>query len=431
MKATKRTVVQPLVAKLQCLSNNADTQENEKGPVSQASSFIMFEGKNIKENPKMLISDESRQKFGEALAQGLGALLGRASNESWLTKAQCLAGHVSIAEALRGGPAAANIFAKQVEAISPAITSVQMQPMSMGEPATYSIGITFDPKAVEALYSDGKSAMASLEKDGKKYVIDKDGKAVPVEDPDKYINNLNKTTGSRYQKTEGAEDIRAELLKLVDEANVALDGTGVEVALNGDRIAITGDVALVKPTQGALPDPLFGLDDLEGGYNAEAGAVEVTIPKFADTRDIANLEDFLYKAVNIVLDAYESGACTPGDEWAQAYGAAEADPAYAARYAYAGESFVGSDKAKGAKLVKSLMAAERFDDAEKVAAQLMGKQVAESLVVRPTARKVSESKQPIALDEEAALLDLAHESAVSALPHQDSCVEDLINPNLV
>ena len=378
----------------------------------------------------MMISDKSRQKFGEALAEGIGALLGRASSGSWLTRAHCLAGHVSITESMRGGTSAANLFAKKVEAISPAITDVQVQPITAGDPATYSIGITFDAHKVEALYSDGKDTMASLEKDGKKYMVGKDGKAVTVEDPDKYVANLNKTTGSRYQKQSEAATVLEGLKKLAEDASTALDGTGVTVSADDDKISIAGDVALVKPTQSALPDPIFGLDDLEGGYNGETGAVEVTIPKFADTRDVANLEDFLYKAVNIVLDLHEKGHYTAEDEWGDLLGEAEADPAYVSRYAYAGESFVGDDKAKGAKLVKSLLV-EHFEDAKKVARHLMGEAVAEALVKAPAARKVIESKQAIVIDEESAILDMAHESAVSALPYQDVALDDLINPNVL
>lgn len=384
----------------------------------------------------MLISDESRQKFGEALAQGIGALVKRDSSESWLTDANCRTGHVRITEALSGGPSAASYFAKQVEAISPAITRVTTRPISLGEPAAYDIDITFDPHMVESLYSDGKSAIATLEKDGKKYVVGQDGKAVEVEDPDKYVNNLNKTTGSHYQKQaeeagDGADDITSSLRKLVEEANVALQDTGVEAKLDGDMISLTGDAALVKPTQSALPDPLFGLDDLEGGYNADTGAMEVTIPKFADTRDVANLEEFLYKAVNTILDIVEGGDYTEEDEWARLLADAEEDPVYVSRYSYSGESFVGEDKAKGAKLVKSLMV-EDFEAAKVVAAKLMGEKIAEALVIAPKAKSpINESKQKVAIDEEAMILDMAHEAAVDALPHQDVSLESFINPNFV
>lgn len=382
----------------------------------------------------MLISDESRQKFGEALAKGIGALVKRDSSESWLTEANCRTGHVRITEALSGGPSAASYFAKQVEAISPAITRVTTRPVSLGEPAAYDIDITFDPMVVESLYSDGKSAIASFEKDGKKYMVDKDGKAVEVEDPDKYVNNLNKTTGSRYQKqAEGAgdDDIMGNLQKLVEDASLALQDTGVDAKLEGDKILLTGDAALVKPTQSALPDPLFGLDDLEGGYNADTGAMEVVIPKFADTRDVANLEDFLYKAVNTILDIVEQGNYTEEDEWNSLLADAEEDPVYASRYSYAGDEFVGEDKKAAAKLIKSLMA-EHFDDAKKVAVKFMGEKIAEALMVAPKQKApINESKQSVAIDEEAAILDMAHEAAVSALPHQDVSIDSFINPNFV
>lgn len=328
----------------------------------------------------MNLTDESCRKFGEALAEGVGSILGRASTGSWLTMDQYRSGHVQITEALHGGPSAASYFAKQAEAISPAITGVQVTPVSLGNPATYSIGISFDAKKAEAMYSDGKDGFVSLEKDGKKYMVGGDGKAVEVEDPDKYIDNLNKTTGSRYQKqSEGAEDILASLQALVDEANVALDGTGVEVSLGNGKISLNGDAALIKPTQKALPDPLFGLEDLEGGYNNSTGAVEVIIPAFTDERDVANLEDFLYKAVNIILDIIEKGDYTEEDEWKRLVRDARADSAYASRYSYMGESFVVGDKAESAKLVKSLMAVN-FDEAKKAAKALMGEKIAEAVL---------------------------------------------------
>lgn len=328
----------------------------------------------------MNLTDESRQKFGEALAEGIGSILGRASAGSWLTQAQYQAGHVQITEALHGGPSAASYFAKQVEAISPAITGVQVTPISLGNPATYSIGISFDTTKAEAMYSDGKDKFVSVEKGGKKYVVDKDGAAIEVEDPDKFMDTFGKATGSRYQKqAEGAEDILNSLQSLVDEATVALDGTGVEVTLGDGKISITGDAALVKPTQKALPDPLFGLEDLDGGYNNETGAVEVVIPAYADERDVANLEDFLYKAVNTVLDIFESGDYTEEDEWKRLVRDAEADPAMASRYSYMGESFVAGDKEKSARLVKSLMAVN-FEEAKKAAKALMGEKIAEAVV---------------------------------------------------
>ena len=382
----------------------------------------------------MLSSEKSRQKFGEALAKGIGALVKRDASESWLTEANCRTEHVRITEALSGGPSAASYFAKQVEAISPAITRVTTRPVSLGEPAVYDIDISFDSKMVESLYSDGKSAIASLEKDGKKYVVGQDGKAVEVEDPDKYVNNLNKTTGSHYQKQaegagDGSDDVVGSLQRLVEEANAALQDTGVEARLEGDKIFLTGDAALVKPTQSALPDPLYGLDDLEGGYNTDTGAMEVVIPKFADTRDVANLEDFLYKAVNTILDIVEQGDYTEEGKWARLLADAEEDPVYASRYSYAGDDFVGEDKAKGAKLIKSLMA-ENFEEAKKVASKLMGEKIAEALMIAPKAKKpINESKQRVVIDEEAAILDMSHEAAVSALPHQDVNLDSFIDPN--
>lgn len=365
----------------------------------------------------MAISNEICQKFSEALCQGVNKLLGKTSGSSWLTPAQCRRGHVQFTESMRGGQRAADIFAKKVEELSPAVTHCGVMPLTYGSPATYSIGISFDPSIVEALYSDGANTVRTFEKGGKKYVLDDSGNAVEVEDPDKYVKNLNQSTGSNLQKKEGAEDILADLRKEVEEANLALDGTGVEVALEGDKITLKGDAALVKPTQSALPDPVFGLEDLEGGYNKDAGAVEVIIPKFADTRDVTNLSDFLTRAVNIILDIFEKGDFTPEDEWGHLLRDAEEDPVMASRYAYAGESFVGDDKAAGAKLIKSLMVTD-FNEAKKVAVKLMGPKVAEALMVAPKIEesKKTETRKPIMLDEETALLDSLHEAHVKGLP---------------
>jgi hypothetical protein len=260
----------------------------------------------------------------------------------------------------------------------------------LGATSVYSIGIDFDPVKAESIYSDGKSAVASLEKDGKKYVVDQDGKAVEVEDPDKYVDNLNKTTGSKYQKqAEDADNVLGELDDLVASAATALEGTGVEIKREGDKISLIGDVALVKPTQAALPDPLFGLEDLEGGYNADAGAVEVIIPKFADARDIANLEEFLYQATNIILDIFDKGTYTEEGDWSRLIDSAEPDDAYATRYSYAGESFVEGDKAESAKLIKSLMVKD-FGEAKTVAKKLMGQKMAEAILTKYVKAQIAE-----------------------------------------
>lgn len=360
----------------------------------------------------MKLTDESRQKFGEALANGINAILGRGQGRAWLTPSQYRRGYVQITESFAGGASAASIFAKKVEALSPAITRCSSNPISFGSDTVYSVGIEFDTSIAEALYSDGKNAVRTFEKDGKKYVVDDSGAAVEVTDPDKYVKTLNQSTGSNLRKVEDLDPLE-ELKTLVDDAKLALEDIGVDVSLDGDKIVITGDAALVKPTQKALPDPFYGLEDLDGGYNAETGAVEVVIPKFADTRDVTNLRDFLIKAVNIILDIHDQGMYTPEDEWSQALDDADVDPVFASRYAYSGESFVGDDKAKGAVLIKSLAASD-FNEAKKVADKLMGDKIAEALMIKikpkVTESKEAETKKPIILDEESILLDSLHES---------------------
>ena len=57
------------------------------------------------------------------------------------------------------------------------------------------VTVKFDPAMCESIYSDGKTTMTAIEKDGKKYLVNNDGSATEVDDADKYVANLNKNYG--------------------------------------------------------------------------------------------------------------------------------------------------------------------------------------------------------------------------------------------
>ena len=362
------------------------------------------------------------EKFANDLSRGLNEAFGMSTTT--LTPAQYAEGHIMLTETVYGGPAKATAMANAIKRCSEAVTSVRSVPFVMGDPAMYSFDIEFDRSIAESVYSDGKNTIASLEKDGKKYIVTDNGSATEVEDPDKYVDNLNKTTGSRFKKT---EDFNISLQELIDLANTALDGTGVNVALDGSEIKVSGEEGLVKATQQFLPAPVDGFDGLEGGYDDESKTVVIVLDEFPDTRDRDAVQEYLNGAVNYILDNY---CANPEKEWADDLEAAVADDTLAEKYAYMGEDFATDRKAQCA-LVKSVARTD-YSEAYSLAVKFMGKKLAESLMpkYKPQVSEALETKKAAPrISEEMGILDNIHESMESKVPEQICDLDAILNRN--
>lgn len=382
----------------------------------------------------MIFTENAKTKFWGDLSAGIQATFNKNIGEAFHID-QFKSGHFAFTGAVTGGPGTITALMDKIKESSQAITSVRMTPISNGYNASYNVSVEFDPVKAEAVYSDGKSAMASIKgTDGKDYIVHDDGSATQVEDPDKYVDKINKTTGSKFKKEEELEDndgMPLTLEAVVDLANQAINGTGVTISVEDGKLVVRGDKEIVKPTQEYLPEPYYGSDTLEGGYNDETGDLEVCIPEYPTEFDLEQLRSFLISAVNCIIDYIEcsSNDTCEDDEWVDAMANAEPDATYASQYAYKGESFVGNDKSKVATLVKSLVA-ENYGEALKVATKFMGKELGEGLVRKYEPEQKVEEKHNVVINDEMTMLDRIHESAMNRAPDKDVDMNDLLAKNL-
>lgn len=380
----------------------------------------------------MIFTEKAKNLFWQDLSAGIMEAFKRPIGEAFHID-QFKTGHFSFTESVKGGNAAVMAITDKLKESSQAINSVRMTPMSFGYDSTYNVSIEFDPVVAESLYSDGKSSLATLEKDGKKYVVHDDGSATEVTDPDKYVDNLNKSTGSRYKKTEGtldADGFPMDLDEAISLANEALEDTGVTVSREDGNLVMRGDSAYLKPAQQYLPAPQYGMVTLEGGYSDETGDLTLGIPDDLSEVELEQLRSFLIGAVNSIIDdAAHTGDTCSDDEWCAAMAEAEPDDGMLAQYGYKGESFIGDDKKRVATLVKSLLHENRTDEALSFATKHMGREMAEGFTRKYASEKVEETRKVIYTDE-MTILDRMHESAVAASPGRGTDMRALMEKNL-
>ena len=151
----------------------------------------------------MNFTENAKSKFWADLSAGIKATFGHTLGESFHLN-EYKRGRFTFTESVTGGPGTVTRLMDSLKASSPVIESVRMTPISNGYNATYNVSITFDPVKAESVYSDGKNKVTSYEKDGKTYVRDDEGNEFEVKpgtDPDKFMDNLNKSTGSKFKKT--------------------------------------------------------------------------------------------------------------------------------------------------------------------------------------------------------------------------------------
>lgn len=383
----------------------------------------------------MNFTENAKTKFWADLSKGIKATFGHGIGEAFHID-QYKSGRFSFTESVTGGAGAVTQLMDKIKASSPVIESVRMTPISNGYNATYNVSVEFDPVKAESVYSDGKNSVKSFEKDGKKYVVDGDGSAIEVDDPDKFMDALNKTTGSSFKKKEELENavdtdgFPIELDAVIALANDALEGTGVTIANEGGQLLVRGSAELVKPTQEFVPAPYYGADTIDGGYNDETGDLALNIPEYPTDYELEELRSFLVSAVNCIIDnalCQKADTCED-DEWCAAMEEAEPCESVASQYRFKGESFVGNDKKKVATLVKSLLQ-EDVNEAKKVATKYMGAEMAEGFARKYAPEKVVEKHQAVITDE-MALLDRMHESAMSRAPEKTVEMDSIVAKNM-
>lgn len=384
----------------------------------------------------MNFTENAKTKFWADLSNGIKATFGHGIGEAFHID-QYKSGRFSFTESVTGGAGAVTQLMDKIKASSPVIESVRMTPISNGYNATYNVSVEFDPVKAESVYSDGKNSVKSFEKDGRKYVVDGDGSAIEVDDPDKFMDALNKTTGSSFKKKEELENavdtdgFPIELDAVIALANDALEGTGVTIANEGGQLLVRGSAELVKPTQEFVPAPYYGADTIDGGYNDETGDLALNIPEYPTDYELEELRSFLVSAVNCIIDNALCKADTTvcdDDEWCAAMEESEPCGSVASQYRFKGESFVGNDKKKVATLVKSLLQ-EDVNEAKKVATKYMGAEMAEGFARKYAPEKVVEKHQAVVTDE-MALLDRMHESAMSRAPEKTVEMDSIVAKNM-
>lgn len=385
----------------------------------------------------MNFTENAKTKFWADLSAGIKSTFGHSLGEAFHID-QYKSGRFTFTESVTGGPGAVTRLMDSLKASSPVIESVRMTPISNGYNATYNVSVEFNPVKAESIYSDGKDNVKTITKNGKTYVVDKDGNALEVEDPDKFMDNVNKTTGSSYKKkSEDAEQVDKDgfpiaLDSVIALANDALEGTGVTIANEDGKLLVRGAAELVKPTQEFVPEPYYGADTIDGGYNDETGDLALTVPEYPTDYELEQLRSFLISAVNCIIDnalCSTEKTCSDDDEWCDAMASAEPCESYVHKFGYLGEAFVGNDKKKVATLVKSLLQENRIDDAKAVATKHMGAEMAEGFTRKYAPEKVEEKHQAVITDE-MALLDRMHESAMSRAPEKVVEMDSLVAKNL-
>lgn len=383
----------------------------------------------------MNFTENAKTKFWADLSNGIKATFGHGIGEAFHID-QYKSGRFSFTESVTGGAGAVTQLMDKIKASSPVIESVRMTPISNGYNATYNVSVEFDPVKAESVYSDGKNSVKSFEKDGKKYVVDGDGSAIEVDDPDKFMDALNKTTGSSFKKKEELENavdtdgFPIELDAVIALANDALEGTGVTIANEGGQLLVRGSAELVKPTQEFVPAPYYGADTIDGGYNDETGDLALNIPEYPTDYELEELRSFLISAVNCIIDnaLCKTADSCEDDEWCAAMEEAEPCESVASQYRFKGESFVGNNKGKVAVLFKSLLQ-EDVNEAMMLATKYMSAEMAEGFARKYAPEKVVEKHQAV-ISDEMALLDRMHESAMNRAPEKTVEMDSIVAKNM-
>lgn len=327
----------------------------------------------------------TRTELSQKICEGISAVFGRnvQNPENWLYEQDYARGHVSITESAMSARDATCICKRLEEAIGHGVHVTS----TMRASEAYSFTILFGDAKNESKYSDGKKTLATIEQDGKTVITDGTPEGtLAVADPDKFVNGLNKVTGSRFRKT---EEIICDRVK---EANLALTGTGASMTYDNNAIRVHGvkDHA-IAPICSFIPegDEYFG----SGIESGEQDCIILVIP--AEVLGVEEILNFIDNAAASLVDASEEPEPKTDAEWSDAISAAEPDPAMARRFSFLkdsdGLSLALSDE-KFAQAVASVRDVYGNDKAEAVLTLRLGARMARSIVERLGAVKAPKSE---------------------------------------
>lgn len=317
----------------------------------------------------------TRTELSQKICEGISAVFGRnvQNPANWLYEQDYSRGHVSVTERALSPRDATCICKRLEEAIGHGVRVTSTSRAA----ESYSFTIHFGDAKDESKYSDGKKTLATIEQDGKTVITDGTPEGtLAVTDPDKFVDGLNKVTGSRFRKT---EEIIADRIK---EANLALEGTGFSMSFDEKAIRVTGSrCEALTPICSFIPegDEYFG----SGIESGDQDCVVLVIPQ--EILGVEEILKFIDNAASSLIDASEEPEPMDDDEWSDAISAAEPDMAMARRLAFpensSGLSLAMTDE-KFAQAVASVRDVYGNDKAEAILTLRLGARRARSIVER-------------------------------------------------
>lgn len=328
----------------------------------------------------------TRTKMSQKICEAISAVFGRTTRnpENWLYEQDYARGHVSFTESATSSRCATARCIRLEEMLGP---GVKVSSTTRAADA-YTFTIDFEGAKNESKYTDGRNTLTSGEHNGKKFVTDgtPDG-TLAVEDPDKFIDGLNKATGSRFRKAEELLDERAV------QANLALDGTGYMIKREDTCLRVTGPKAeALAPLCNFIPegDEYYG-SGIETCPDGSECLVLVIPPEIFGVEELLA---FIDKAAGSLMASAEQPEPKTDDEWCDAINAAEPDPAMARRFNFVknpdGLSLALSDE-KFAQAVASVRDVFGNAKAEAALTLRLGARMARAIVERLGAPKKSGS----------------------------------------
>ena len=328
----------------------------------------------------------TRTIMSQKICEAISAVFGRTTQnpENWLYEQDYVRGHVSFTESAASSRCATALCIRLEEMLGP---GVKVSSTTRAADA-YTFTIDFEGAKNESKYTDGNKTITSGEHNGKKFITDgTPNGTLAVEDPDKFVDGLNKATGSHFRKAEELLDERTE------QANLALDGTGYTIKREDNCLRVTGPKPeALAPLCHFIPegDEYYG----SGIETCPDGSECVVLVIPPEIFGVEELLAFIDKAAGSLMDSAEQPEPKTDAEWCDAINAAEPDPAMARRFNFLknadGLSLALSDE-KFAQAVASVRDVFGNAKAEAVLTLRLGARMARTIVESLGAPKKSES----------------------------------------
>lgn len=336
----------------------------------------------------------TRTIMSQKICEAISAVFGRTTQnpENWLYEQDYVRGHVSFTESAASSRCATALCIRLEEMLGP---GVKVSSTTRAADA-YTFTIDFEGAKNEdknggkneSKYTDGKTTLSTIEQGGKTVITDGTPEGtLAVNDPDKFVDGLNKVTGSHFRKAEELLDERTE------QANLALDGTGYAIKREDNCLRVTGPKPeALAPLCNFIPegDEYYG-SGIETRPDGSECVVLVIPPEIFGVEELLA---FIDKAAGSLMDSAEQPEPKTDVEWSDAINAAEPDPAMARRFNFLknvdGLSLALSDE-KFAQAVASVRDVFGNAKAEAVLTLRLGARMARAIVERLGAPKKSES----------------------------------------